>query len=262
MAANFTSSPIRRARMGVEIWLDLLPESARLNAKLALENLCEAAEREVSQAYHDGDIHCRDAQRAEDARAPSESEPSNVTVIDPGQAPSQQMEGRIDEPETTPDLTAAHHRYLPVVRRGPCAVSSWYVELPGGRQISLSNDEWKAARPIAGDAKPERKWQSRRHLGCFKMFCDGNPLPNIMIAFGASYDDMVEAEAISTIIERALNGSSLVNPIAQQKAIDFCNWLFGYTGAIDVMLLTDEQVKEIRRQVVAIVKELDGSEPG
>jgi hypothetical protein len=72
MADSFTTSPLKRARIGVEIWLDLLPEDTKIDAKMALERLCEVAEKEIQQSYMDGDRHSRDGRRADEAR-PSQS---------------------------------------------------------------------------------------------------------------------------------------------------------------------------------------------
>lgn len=47
-------SPLKRARMGVEQWLEALPKDVQFDATSALDRLCEAAEREIEQAYFDG----------------------------------------------------------------------------------------------------------------------------------------------------------------------------------------------------------------
>lgn len=72
MADSFTTSPIQRAKIGVEIWLDLLPKDAKLDARMALEKLCEAADREIRQAYTDGDRHSRDGRRAGEYEKPEQ----------------------------------------------------------------------------------------------------------------------------------------------------------------------------------------------
>lgn len=52
-------SPVGRAKIGVAIWFDALPEGIRLDAEAALDRLCEVVEREVEQAYFDGNNHRR-----------------------------------------------------------------------------------------------------------------------------------------------------------------------------------------------------------
>lgn len=48
-------SPVRRAKLGVLTWIDTtMPVDAQMDAKMALDHLCEVAEREIEQAYFDG----------------------------------------------------------------------------------------------------------------------------------------------------------------------------------------------------------------
>lgn len=47
-------SPIGRARLGVSQWLDGLPKEHKLDATMALDNLCQVAEQQIEQAYFDG----------------------------------------------------------------------------------------------------------------------------------------------------------------------------------------------------------------
>jgi hypothetical protein len=50
-------SPLRRARIGLEIWLARLPKTMTLDARMALDTLMSVAEREIDQAYRDGAGH-------------------------------------------------------------------------------------------------------------------------------------------------------------------------------------------------------------
>jgi len=56
-------SPLRRAKIGVSNWLGALPEGAKLDAEIALDKLIEVAEREIEQAYFDGNNHRAGAER-------------------------------------------------------------------------------------------------------------------------------------------------------------------------------------------------------
>lgn len=56
-------SPLKRARMGLEQWIDLLPEDAQPAAGMAIDRLCEMAEREIEQAYYDGHKQRRDSEQ-------------------------------------------------------------------------------------------------------------------------------------------------------------------------------------------------------
>jgi hypothetical protein len=47
-------SPVRRAKMEVSLWLEMLPKDAKLEAEMALDKLCQVAGREIEQAYFDG----------------------------------------------------------------------------------------------------------------------------------------------------------------------------------------------------------------
>lgn len=47
-------SPLRRAKFGVMTWIDLLPDDPKMEAMMALEKLCDVAERQIEQAYFDG----------------------------------------------------------------------------------------------------------------------------------------------------------------------------------------------------------------
>ena len=51
---NNLQSPIKRARMAVDVWMELLPKEAKLDAEMALDKFCQVAEREIEQAYFDG----------------------------------------------------------------------------------------------------------------------------------------------------------------------------------------------------------------
>jgi hypothetical protein len=47
-------SPVRRAKLSVMTWLDLLPKDAQMDATMALDKLCDVAEAQIEQAYFDG----------------------------------------------------------------------------------------------------------------------------------------------------------------------------------------------------------------
>ncbi|MGY3527299.1 hypothetical protein [Bradyrhizobium sp. USDA 4452] len=86
MADNHVTSPLRRARIGVEIWLDLLPEEARLDAKIALDKLCQIAEREIDSAYSDGSNNNWNGRRAEETRkALAKPAEQSVTTVKQGE---------------------------------------------------------------------------------------------------------------------------------------------------------------------------------
>lgn len=57
-------SPLRRAKLSVVIWLDILPKDAQLDAKMALDKLVDLAEREIEQAYFEGQDLNRNCRRA------------------------------------------------------------------------------------------------------------------------------------------------------------------------------------------------------
>lgn len=62
--SDTVKSPLRRAKLSVSIWLDLLPKDARLDAKTALDKLIDLAEKEIEQAFFEGqDLNraCRSA---------------------------------------------------------------------------------------------------------------------------------------------------------------------------------------------------------
>lgn len=63
MANQNLTSPIQRARSVVEAWFELLPKDAKLDAQLALDKLCQTAEREVEIAYSDGMSYSYDCRR-------------------------------------------------------------------------------------------------------------------------------------------------------------------------------------------------------
>jgi hypothetical protein len=63
-----TRTSLRRAHLGVTIWLDLLPKDAQLDAKMALDKLVVLAEREIEQAYHEGQDFDRSCRRVEEYR--------------------------------------------------------------------------------------------------------------------------------------------------------------------------------------------------
>lgn len=44
-------------------------------------------------------------------------------------------------------------RYLPMIKMGGCGVSAWYVVLPSGKEIILSNDDWEASEPDRAPAQ-------------------------------------------------------------------------------------------------------------
>lgn len=54
MPINELTSPLRRAKIGVEIWLAYLPKYMIADAEMALAGLVGVAEREIDQAYRDG----------------------------------------------------------------------------------------------------------------------------------------------------------------------------------------------------------------
>jgi hypothetical protein len=47
-------SPVRRAKMEVSLWFEMLPKDAKVEAEMALDKLYQVACREVEQAYLDG----------------------------------------------------------------------------------------------------------------------------------------------------------------------------------------------------------------
>lgn len=63
-------SPVRRAKLGVMTWIDVLPKDAQTDAMMALDKLCEVAEREIEQAYFDGSNQRRDSAQARPFREP------------------------------------------------------------------------------------------------------------------------------------------------------------------------------------------------
>ncbi len=64
-------SPLRRARLSVIIWLDILPKDAQADAKMALDRLVDLAEKEIEQAYFAGQDLNRDVRRAAEYAAPA-----------------------------------------------------------------------------------------------------------------------------------------------------------------------------------------------
>lgn len=65
-------SPLRRAKLSVSIWLDILPKEAQLDAKMALDRLIDAAEREIEQAFFAGQDLNRDCRKAGEFAAPQD----------------------------------------------------------------------------------------------------------------------------------------------------------------------------------------------
>lgn len=65
MADNELNSPLRRARLGLIPWLDLLDKDSKLDACMALDKLCQVAEREIEQAYIDGAANRSSSTRAQ-----------------------------------------------------------------------------------------------------------------------------------------------------------------------------------------------------
>lgn len=65
-------SPVRRARISVAVWIDVLPEDAQADAVMALDKLCDVAEREIEQAYFDGNNQHRDSVGARQFRQPAQ----------------------------------------------------------------------------------------------------------------------------------------------------------------------------------------------
>lgn len=63
-------SPLGRAKFGVLPWLDLIDKEARVDACIALDRLCQVAEREIDQAYRDGASNRSEAVRANKAAKP------------------------------------------------------------------------------------------------------------------------------------------------------------------------------------------------
>jgi hypothetical protein len=57
-------SPLGRAKFGVLPWIDLLDKDARVEACMALDRLCQVAEREIDQAYRDGASNRSESVRA------------------------------------------------------------------------------------------------------------------------------------------------------------------------------------------------------
>lgn len=43
-------------------------------------------------------------------------------------------------------------RFLPIIKMKPCAVSAWYVALPSGEEVIISNEDWEASTATGGDA--------------------------------------------------------------------------------------------------------------
>lgn len=62
--ADTVKSPLRRAKLSVSIWLDILPKDARLDAAVALDKFLDLAEREIEQAFFAGQDLNRDCRRA------------------------------------------------------------------------------------------------------------------------------------------------------------------------------------------------------
>jgi hypothetical protein len=62
-------SSLRRAKLGVLTWIDLLPKDAKMDAAMALDKLCSIAELEIEQSYFDGSNQRRDQQQASQIRA-------------------------------------------------------------------------------------------------------------------------------------------------------------------------------------------------
>lgn len=62
--ADAYKSPLRRAKLSVSIWLDVLPKDARLDAQMALDKLIDLAEKEIEQAFFAGQDLNRDCRRA------------------------------------------------------------------------------------------------------------------------------------------------------------------------------------------------------
>ncbi len=71
--ANLLNSPLRRARLSVALWLDILPKDAQIDAQMALDRLVDLAEKEVEQAFHAGQDFNRDGRRASEAAAQPKS---------------------------------------------------------------------------------------------------------------------------------------------------------------------------------------------
>jgi len=53
--------------MGVEQWIEMLPNDVRCHAESSLERLCEAALRDIEQAYYDGHNQRANSQRIREA---------------------------------------------------------------------------------------------------------------------------------------------------------------------------------------------------
>lgn len=58
-------SPLGRAKFGVLPWLEQLDKDTRTDACMALDRLCQVAEREIEQAYLDGASNRSEAVRAQ-----------------------------------------------------------------------------------------------------------------------------------------------------------------------------------------------------
>lgn len=68
-------SPLGRAKFGILPWLDLLDKDNRLEACMALDRLCQVAEREIDQAYRDGASNRSEAVRAQNRKPDPKSAP-------------------------------------------------------------------------------------------------------------------------------------------------------------------------------------------
>lgn len=76
---NQLHSPMRRAKLAVLTWLDLLPKEIRDDAIMALDKLCDVAEKDIEQAYFDGSNQRRDAAAALKVREAAET--GNAKVV-------------------------------------------------------------------------------------------------------------------------------------------------------------------------------------
>lgn len=66
---NKLMSPLTRAKIGMDQWIEMLPKDVQCHAESSLERLCEVAFREIEQAYYDGHNQRANSERIRKAQA-------------------------------------------------------------------------------------------------------------------------------------------------------------------------------------------------
>jgi hypothetical protein len=66
MAADKTNTAIRRAHLSALIWIDLIPEAAQIEAKMAIEKLASTAEAEIERAFFEGQDFYRNCRKVDE----------------------------------------------------------------------------------------------------------------------------------------------------------------------------------------------------